>query len=464
MAPNKEARERLERQYRSPSARMGSPQLEDVPQARSIPAKSAVAPQGRPVTSRVPMPPSTAGAPSVLSASASALGASSAPRLATSRSRARSSRTRAWGREDKRSPEAPDIGRARAHANRTRRERGADKSSDGLRMFLREIGRHTLLTAEEERELSRAVQAQIEASEKRRALSEELGREPSPAEVAAALAISEEELKEREQLGTESRQRMVQCNLRLVVSIAKKYRDRGLEMNDLVAEGIIGLTRAVDKFDPSRGFKFSTYAHWWIRQGVTRAISEQARVVRLPVHLYEIMSKIRKAERDIVVRTGRDPSHEDLAEAVGISVKKIELLFKAYRPTLSMDQPIKSADSESSSLMELVEDTHQQSPEETSVQSQLSGHLEDLLNTLNDRERRILRLRYGLDDGREHTLEDIGRIFNVSVRERVPVLWSFRLACERLPGAPALPLLPRAILSSPRRPAAWGGPRGRQQA
>ena len=429
MAPSKEARELLERQYRSPSARVEPPALADVPREHRVAATSLAAGL-RPL--RLEAPPAPAGPAAAVAA-----------RPAGARPRTRTQRSRGWGAEQ-RVPE--DLQKMRSAVARGLRkapqERGA---GEAMKVFLKQIGRHTLLSAEDECRLSKHVQDLMAHEQARAALAVELGREPTEAQWAERVGLKVEELREARHLGTESKQRMIECNLRLVVSIAKRYVGRGMELQDLVSEGILGLVRAVEKFDYTRGFKFSTYAHWWIRQGVTRSISEQSRVVRLPVHLYEIMSKVRKTERELAISLGRDPTHEELAEATGMPESRITMLFKvrgaralscrvrtagrapappptlpeprgpqAYRTPTSMDAPIKN--DEGASLMELVEDESQASPEESAVATQLQSHLDELLNTLNERERGILRLRYGLDDGHERTLEEIGKHFNVRPR------------------------------------------------
>jgi RNA polymerase primary sigma factor len=294
-------------------------------------------------------------------------------------------------------------------------------AGDGMKVFLRNIGKHKLLTADEERILAAKVQDYLALEKTKTELEEKLGRVASSEEWAHACGAPDgSEFRDRVETGLEARRKMIECNLRLVVSIAKKYIGRGMELQDLIAEGIIGLERGVEKFDHTRGFKFSTYAHWWIRQAVTRSISDQGRTIRLPVHLYENMSKVKKAEKELEEELDRKPSQAEIADRVGMTEKKLEFLYKSYRMPVSMDAPLKgsSKSEEVRTLEDMIEDTDQMTPEETAIKKQLKTHLEEVLSTLSPREAGVLRLRYGLEDGREHTLEEIGKHFSVT-RERI---------------------------------------------
>ena len=274
---------------------------------------------------------------------------------------------------------------------------------DVVRQYLREIGRIPLLTASEEVQLARAVEAGLFARE------ELLGRFDGP-------AAQRDELEQIVEEGHAAKRRLVESNLRLVVSVAKRYVGRGLPLLDLIQEGNLGLIRAVEKFDYERGFKFSTYATWWIRQSVTRAIADQARSIRMPVHVVETLHKVLRVQRQLSQTLGRDPSVEEVAAVVGIEAERVaELLHLAPEP-VSLSLPV--GESEGSVLGDLIEDSESADPESCAAGDMLPDYLDRVLGTLGDRERLVVRMRYGLDDGEQHTLEEVGQEFGVT-RERV---------------------------------------------
>ncbi len=249
-------------------------------------------------------------------------------------------------------------------------------SDDSVRMYLREIGRIPLLTTEEEIRLAKRM----------------------------------------EQGDITAKKRLIEANLRLVVSIAKKYIGRGLTLLDLIQEGNTGLLRAVEKFDYHKGYKFSTYATWWIRQAITRAIADQARTIRIPVHMVETINKLIRVQRQLVQDLGREPLPEEIAAEMGVAVEKVEHILKISQETVSLEAPV--GEEEDSRLGDFLEDKVSLSPEENAIYELLRGHVTEFLQYLNPREQKILKMRFGLEDGRTHTLEEVGQEFGVT-RERI---------------------------------------------
>jgi RNA polymerase primary sigma factor len=235
-------------------------------------------------------------------------------------------------------------------------------------------------------------------------------------ETAPSLRTRVEVMKKRFAEYEESKKRLSGGNLRLVVSIAKKYRNRGLSFLDLIQEGNTGLMRAVDKYEYRRGYKFSTYATWWIRQAITRAIADQARTIRIPVHMIETMSKLRNVSKKLLQEKGREPTIEETAKAAGISIEETRRVLKISRHPISLDRPV--GESEDSYFGDFIEDDSVESPVNAATQEMLKDKIEHVLKTLTYREREIIKLRYGLGDGYTYTLEEVGRIFKVT-RERV---------------------------------------------
>jgi len=251
-----------------------------------------------------------------------------------------------------------------------------DIADDSVRMYLREIGKINLLTGDEETKLAKRV----------------------------------------EKGDIWAKKRLAEANLRLVVSIAKKYIGRGLTLLDLIQEGNTGLMRAVDKFDYRKGFKFSTYATWWIRQAITRAIADQARTIRIPVHMIETINKLIRVQRQLVQDLGREPTPEEIAQELGLDVDKVEHIIKISQETVSLEAPVGEEDD--SKLGDFIEDTKHVSPEEMTSQVLLKDKIQEFLNGLQPREQKILKMRFGLEDGRTHTLEEVGQEFGVT-RERI---------------------------------------------
>jgi RNA polymerase sigma factor (RpoD-like family) len=290
-------------------------------------------------------------------------------------------------------------------------------SDDAVGAFFKEMARYPLLKPDEEVELARRVKFLVEVEQLRDRLSKELGRYPTKLEIAQALGLNERQLDHRLHRSRTAKRKMIRSNLRLVVSIAKRYLNRGVPFLDLIQEGALGLNRATEKFDPEKGYKFSTYAYWWIRQGITRTIANDARTIRLPIHIVEKLNKLKKAHRELRKELNRNPTEAELAQVLELTPDQLRNLQQVRRRSLSLNHRVgKGEDTE---LMELLEDNSTRSPEaqmsETMMRQEISSVLGDVLT---EREKDIISLRYGLTTGEPHTLEEVGGLFNLS-RERV---------------------------------------------
>ena len=288
-------------------------------------------------------------------------------------------------------------------------------TEDSIRVYLQEIGRIRLLRPDEEIELARKIADLLMLEELADQFESDNGKYPDTKEWAALVEMPLIKFRRRLMLGRRAKEKMVQSNLRLVVSIAKKYMNRGLSFQDLIQEGSLGLIRAAEKFDHEKGYKFSTYATWWIRQAITRAIADQSRTIRLPVHLYETISRIKKTTKVLSQEFGRKPTEEEIAESMEMTIEKLRFIAKSAQLPISLETPI--GKEEDSRLGDFIE-ADIENPEQDVAKNLLREDLEGVLATLSPRERDVLRLRYGLDDGRMKTLEEIGQIFDVT-RERI---------------------------------------------
>ncbi|MDP3013997.1 MAG: RNA polymerase sigma factor RpoD [Candidatus Subteraquimicrobiales bacterium] len=291
-------------------------------------------------------------------------------------------------------------------------------TNDPVRMYLKEIGRVNLLTSVEEVELAKKIEAGEESA---RRIEEERER------------LSREELKSLRRLEEEGRvakKKLVEANLRLVVSIAKRYVGRGMLFLDLIQEGNLGLIRAVEKFDYRKGYKFSTYATWWIRQAITRAIADQARTIRIPVHMVETINKLIRTQRQLLQELGREPNSDEISKEMGITTEKVLEILKISQEPVSLETPI--GEEEDSQLGDFIEDEAAAVPVEAASLSLLQEQLREVLSSLNERERRVIELRFGLKDGHPRTLEEVGRVFGVT-RERIRQIESKTLGKLRHP-------------------------------
>ena len=258
-----------------------------------------------------------------------------------------------------------------------------DVADDSVKLYLREIGKIPLLSTEEEFELAQKIIHGTEKEQKR------------------------------------AKDKMAESNMRLVVSIAKRYSGRGLDFLDLIQEGNTGLLRAVEKFDPDKGFKFSTYATWWIRQAITRAIADQARTIRIPVHMVETINKVLRTQRRLTQELNREPSTEEIAEAMGMEPEKIEYVMKIKQDIASLDASVgRDGEDDDSSLGDFIEDEDRVSPEDAAATQLLKEQIASILSTLTDREQKIIKMRFGIGGGKSHTLEEVGAEFSVT-RERI---------------------------------------------
>lgn len=285
---------------------------------------------------------------------------------------------------------------------------------DPVRMYLKEIGKVPLLTAEEEIELAQKMEDGVKAAETIAELQKKL--EDCPEEEKAEINKQIEEQKEIVDIGEDSKKKLAEANLRLVVSIAKRYVGRGMLFLDLIQEGNLGLIKAVEKFDYRKGYKFSTYATWWIRQAITRAIADQARTIRIPVHMVETINKLIRVSRQLLQELGREPTPEEIAEEMNMPVDRVREILKISQEPVSLETPI--GEEEDSHLGDFIQDDNVPVPSDAAAFTLLKEQLVEVLGTLTEREQKVLRLRFGLDDGRARTLEEVGKEFNVT-RERI---------------------------------------------
>ncbi len=304
----------------------------------------------------------------------------------------------------------------------TKRARAADTAlgtSDPVRLYLKEIGKVALLSAEGERDLAMKIEAGEHASEKLAAATD-LVLDPGTVK----------RLEHTVTVGLRAKRDLIEANLRLVVSIAKRYVGRGMQLLDLIQEGNLGLMRAVEKFDYTKGFKFSTYATWWIRQAITRAIADQARTIRIPVHMVETMNKVTRVQRQMMQELGREPTPEELGEKLGMPAERIREIQRIGQEPVSLEVPV--GDEDDSSLGDFIEDPEAIAPADAAARAMLTEAVGEALSQLNDREQQVVKMRFGLEDGEMRTLEEVGREFGVT-RERIRQIESKTLAKLRHP-------------------------------
>ncbi len=322
-------------------------------------------------------------------------------------------------------PPADEVGAARQRRQRTHQLSGdrALRSTDSVRVYMQEIGRVPLLTSSEEVRLAEKIAQGVAAEE-------ELALHAAAETIDSIEQVRRSRLERNVRIGEAAKGDLTQANLRLVVSIAKRYAGRGIPLLDLIQEGNLGLMRAVEKFDHLKGFKFSTYATWWIRQAITRAIADQARTIRIPVHMVEIMNRVRREQRRLTQENGREPTMDELAATCDLTPERVEELLKISQDPLSLDTPMGAEDDVS--LADFVEDSQAVRPVEASIRKMLGAEVCEVLGQLSDREQEVVRLRFGLEDGRPRTLEEVGRTFGVT-RERIRQIEAKTLAKLRHP-------------------------------
>jgi RNA polymerase primary sigma factor len=320
--------------------------------------------------------------------------------------------------------QTPRPGRGRI-ASYTSPDHGGGTAADPVHTYLKEIGKVPLLTGDLEVELAKRIEAGNEAADEVALREAAAGARKIPTEERTRLRM-------QVRRGQQAKEALIEANLRLVVSIAKRYRNRGLAFLDLIQEGNLGLMRAVEKFDYTKGFKFSTYATWWIRQAITRALADQGRTIRIPVHMVETINKVVRVQRQLLQELGREPTVEEIASRVEFPIERVREIQRINQDTVSLEQPM--GDEEDFSLSDLIEDQGAEVPDDAATRSMLHEAVRDALATLPKREREVMELRFGLEDGRVRTLEEVGKAFGVT-RERIRQIEAKTLAKLRHPNA-----------------------------
>jgi RNA polymerase primary sigma factor len=325
---------------------------------------------------------------------------------------------------------ATGRGAPRSTKRATTSAESSGSAEDPVHTYLKEIGRVPLLNAELEVEIAQAIEVGNEAAARLALHDLAVAGEGEPGDLLES--VEQSRLRRVVRKGQMAKDELIEANLRLVVSIAKRYRNRGLAFLDLIQEGNLGLMRAVEKFDHTKGFKFSTYATWWIRQAITRAIADQARTIRIPVHMVETINKVVWAQRQLLQELGREPTIEEVSQRVEFPIDRIREILRINQDTVSLEQPV--GDEDDFNLSDLIEDRGAVVPDDAATRSLLDAAVREALGHLSEREQDVVRLRFGLDDGKIRTLEEVGREFGVT-RERVRQIESKTLAKLRRPDA-----------------------------